>query len=103
MISKAVEFFTLHSSFFTFLRQVFVNQHSLLDVPDGEDRQDAEEDKCTPMEYGVAHREPIEDVHLVNHIVVAHWDELADSLDRRVHGEEWIGGSADGETYHAPK
>ena len=81
MISKAVEFFTLHSSFFTFLRQVFVNQHCLLDVPDGEDRQGAEKHQRTPVEHGIAHRESVEDVHLVNHIVVAHRKKLSDSLD----------------------
>ena len=81
MISKAVEFFTLHSSFFTFLRQVLVNQHCLLDVPDGKDRQGTEENEGAPVEYCIAHREPIEDVHLVNHIVVAHRKELSDSLD----------------------
>ena len=81
MISKAVEFFTLHSSSFTFLRQVFVNQHSLLDVPDGEYRQGTEENEGAPVEYCIAHREPIEDVHLVNHIVVAHRKKLSDSLD----------------------
>ena len=81
MISKAVEFFTLHFQFFTLLRQVLVNQHCLLDVPDGEDRQGTEENEGAPVEYCIAHREPIENVHLVNHIVVAHRKELSDSLD----------------------
>ena len=34
---------------------------------------------------------------------MAHREELSDGLDWRIHGEEWIGGSADGETHHAPK
>jgi hypothetical protein len=55
------------------------------------------------VEHSIAHRETIEDVHLVNHIIVAHREELSDGLDWRIHGEEWIGGSTDGETHHAPK
>ena len=55
------------------------------------------------MEHGIAHRESVEDVHLVNHVVVTHREELADGFDRGIHGKERIGGSADGETYHAPQ
>ncbi len=34
---------------------------------------------------------------------MAHREELSDSLDWRIHGEEWISGSADGEANHAPQ
>ena len=80
MISKAVElvfpsdaercFFTLRSSLFAFLWQVLVNQHGFLDVPYGEDGKGTEEHHGAPVQSGIAHRESIEDVHLVNHVVV---------------------------------
>lgn len=55
------------------------------------------------MEHGIAHREAIEDVHLINHVIVTHREELSDSLYRRIHREDRVGGSTDGETHHCPE
>ena len=76
MISKAVEFFAFRSSFFTFLWQVLVNQHGFLYVPYSEDGKGTEEHHGAPVQSGIAHGESIEDVHLVNHVVVTHREEL---------------------------
>ena len=113
MISKAVElafpsatercFFVLRSSLFTFLWQILVNQHGLLDIPDGEHRQCTEEHQGAPVKHGIAHGKIIEDIHLVNHVVVAHGEKLSDSLYGRIHREKRIGGSTDRETDNAPE